>query len=237
MEHQALPNSDGRLDDNLYVVVRVYNEAPVVRDVVVELLSTFINVIVVDDGSTDGTLRQLQGLPIHLLQHSVNLGAGAAMQTGIEYALRQEAKAVIIFDADGQHRVEDASGMYGKFKKQGCDVVIGSRFLGTTTNMPWTRKLILKLAIIFSNLTTRTKLTDTHNGLRLFSRKAASVLNITQTGMAYASEMLHQLVDQGMEINEYPVTINYTDYSLSKGQSSLNALNILIDLFIGRFMK
>ena len=88
-----------------------------------------------------------------------------------------------------------------------------------------------------ANLTAGTKMTDAHNGLRALSRKAASCLAISQSGMAHASEIMSQLRLHKMDIREVPVQINYTEYSLAKGQSSLNSINILVDLVIGRFLK
>ena len=141
------------------------------------------------------------------------------------------------FDADGQHRVEDALAILDALMSTECDVVFGSRFLGRAENIPFHRKVILKAAIWLSNLTSSTKLTDSHNGLRGFNRRAASVLEITQNGMAYASETLTQLKNAYMRIREIPVTIDYSEYSLGKGQSSLNAVNIVIDLILGRLMR
>jgi hypothetical protein len=119
----------------------------------------------------------------------------------------------------------------------GCDAVCGSRFLGTTSNVPRTRKILLKAAVSLANLTTGTRMTDAHKGLRALSRKAAACLDLSQSGMAHASEIISQLRQHNMLIREVPVRIDYTEYSLAKGQSSLNSINILLDLVIGRFLK
>ena len=221
----------------VFVIVRAYNEANVIRNVVGKLCEHFDHIVVVDDGSRDSTAACLRGLNVTLIRHCVNLGGGAALQTGITYALSQGAEWILTFDADGQHRIEDASSLLNVLQSENCDVVFGSRFLGTTVDIPTIRKLILRVARCFSNLTSGTRLTDTHNGLRGFSRTAASLLDITQNGMAYASEILNQLKKGNLTIREIPATIQYTHYSLSKGQSSLNAINILIDLVVGRLMR
>jgi glycosyltransferase involved in cell wall biosynthesis len=171
------------------------------------------------------------------LTHLINIGQGAALQTGISYALRKGANAIVSFDADGQHQVSDVIEMLEVLDQQDCDVVLGSRFLGTTKGISAGRKLLLRAAVIFSNLTTRVKLTDAHNGLRVMNRRAAACLNITQFGMAHATEVIQQFQAAGMRIREHPVTIHYTDYSMAKGQRSLNAVNVLLDLLIGRFFK
>ena len=193
--------------------------------------------MVVNDGSSDSTLQILRELGVTTLTHLINIGQGAALQTGISYALRKGARAIVSFDADGQHQVSDVIEMLGVLDKQDCDVVLGSRFLGTTKGISSGRKLLLRAAVIFSNLTTRVKLTDAHNGLRVMNRRAAACLNITQFGMAHATEVIQQFQAAGMRIREHPVTIHYTDYSMAKGQRSLNAVNVLLDLLIGRFFK
>ena len=224
-------------DSRVFVVVRAYNEAPVIRDVVAPLCDHFDHIVVVDDGSTDSTAACLHGLKVTLISHSVNLGGGAALQTGISYALSRGADWILTFDADGQHGIDDALAVLESLQSDNCDVVFGSRFLGSAINIPKTRALLLIAARWFSNLTSGIRLTDTHNGLRGFNRKAASLLDIQQNDMAYASEILHQLKQGNMTIREIPVTIKYTEYSRRKGQASSNAITILIDLIMGRLIR
>ena len=219
------------------MVVPAYNEGRVLGGVIKSVLKTFPKIIVVNDGSSDDTSALLRALPVTVANHHINLGQGAALQTGITSALERGARYIVTFDADGQHRVEDALTALRILSEGKCDAVCGSRFLGVASNIPPIRKVILKAAVHFVNLTTGTKLTDAHNGLRVLSRKAASCLDICQPGMAHASEIITQLTQQKMVICEVPVKINYTEYSISKGQSSLNFINTLIDLFIGRFLK
>lgn len=220
-----------------FVVVPAYNEARVIRDVIEHLSSTFPNIVVVNDGSSDGTTAALTGLPATVVKHHINLGQGASLQTGITFALERGASYIVTFDADGQHRAEDALSALRVLSKGECDVVCGSRFLGISSNIPRLRKIILKAAVGLANLTAGSRMTDAHNGLRALSRKAASCLDISQSGMAHASEIISQLGKHTMKIREVPVQIHYTEYSLAKGQSSFNAINILVDLVIGRFLK
>ena len=220
-----------------FVIVPAYNEARVIGDVVRGLLTSFPNVVVVNDGSSDDTAAVLKGVPATVVTHYINLGQGAALQTGIKHALERGASYVVTFDADGQHRVEDALEAVRLLSEGGCDAVCGSRFLGTASNVPRFRKLVLKTAVGLANLTTGTRMTDAHNGLRALSRKAASCLQLSQSGMAHASEIISQLRAHKMQIREVPVQIHYTEYSLAKGQSSMNGINILFYLVIGRFLK
>ena len=220
-----------------FVVVPAYNEGRVIGDVITGLASTFPNVVVVNDGSSDETAEILRGLPAIVVKHQINLGQGASLQTGITFALERGAKYIVTFDADGQHRAEDALSALRLLDEGQCDVVCGSRFLGITSNVPLMRKVILKTVVGLANLTAGAKMTDAHNGLRALSRRAASCLDIHQSGMAHASEIMSQLRNHRMNIREVPVQVNYTQYSLAKGQSSLNSINILVDLVIGRFLK
>jgi polyprenyl-phospho-N-acetylgalactosaminyl synthase len=220
-----------------FVVVPAYNEAPLLGAVIGGLAATFRNIVVVDDGSSDDTGAVLSGLPVTVVKHHINLGQGASLQTGITFALERGASYVVTFDADGQHRPEDALAALRVLDQGGCDIVCGSRFLGTASNVPRLRRVILRAAVGLANLTSGSRMTDTHNGLRALSRAAASCLDISQSGMAHASEIISQLREHNMVIREVPVQILYTEYSLSKGQSSLNSINILVDLVVGRFLK
>jgi polyprenyl-phospho-N-acetylgalactosaminyl synthase len=220
-----------------FLVVPAFNEGLVIHNVISGLLATFPNVIVVNDGSSDDTAAVLRTLPVTAVTHPVNLGQGAALQTGITLALERGADYVLTFDSDGQHRPEDALAALQRLAQGDCDVVCGSRFLGKKSNVPGFRKLLLKSAVAWVNVTSKSRMTDAHNGLRALNRKAASCLDIYQSGMAHASEIVGQLREHGMVIREVPVQIAYTEYSMAKGQSSLNSINIVVDLLVGRFMK
>jgi glycosyltransferase involved in cell wall biosynthesis len=172
-----------------------------------------------------------------VLRHPVNLGQGAALQTGITYALRRGADLVVTFDADGQHRVADIPLLIGRLDEAGAEVCFGSRFLGQAVGIPRTRRLLLKAAVWFTYFTSGVKLTDAHNGLRLFTRAAAASLRIRQNRMAHASEIVEQVGRAGLPITEAPVTILYSAYSLQKGQRLSNSLSIVGDLLMDRIRR
>lgn len=220
-------------DPRTWVVVPLYNEASVIGNVVRSLLPHFPHVVCVDDGSTDGSAAAARTAGAHVVTHPVNLGQGAALQTGIEYALSQpECKYIVTFDADGQHRVEDAVGMVADARSADAAIVFGSRFLDDRTNPGWIKRVVLKTAVWVTNLTTSVKLTDAHNGLRVIRRDAASHIQLKQDRMAHATEIVLQLGDTGLPWIEHPVELLYTDYSKAKGQSVLNSVNILVDLIV-----
>jgi hypothetical protein len=114
--------------------------------------------------------------------------------------------------------------------------VLGSRFLGEASGLPWTRWIVLKLGVVFTRLFSQVRVTDTHNGLRAFSRHAAERIRIYENRMAHASEILHQLHLLGLRYCERPVTIHYSTETLAKGQSSWNAIAIVSQFIMGRFV-
>jgi glycosyltransferase involved in cell wall biosynthesis len=222
--------------DDVVVIVRVYNEAPVVRSVIDQLTGAGLTVIAVDDASTDGSAEEIDRTGALRVTHPVNLGAGGALQTGLDAALKfTDAQYIACFDADGQHQVVDLLGMIDKIR-QGYDVVIGSRFLDGKTEMSPLRRLILRTATRVFNRSAGTRLTDAHNGLRLMTRSVAASTRLSHAGMAYASELERHLTRAEHRVTEHPVHILYTEYSRSKGQPLLNSVNILVDTLTHRFM-
>src|SRR6266850_1789428 len=186
---------------NPWVVVAAYNEAPVVGTVVSGIRRARYAVVVVDDGSGDRTddVALLAGAVV--VRHPINLGQGAALQTGIDFAL-------------------------------------GSRFLtGATANLPVSRRILLSAALWFTRASTGLPVTDTHNGLRAMTARGARAISLRQNRMAHASEILHQIAQSRLRFVEVPVNIEYSAYSLGKGQRITDALTILIDLFARRLYR
>jgi glycosyltransferase involved in cell wall biosynthesis len=226
----------------VYVVIAAYNEAAVIARVVGEVKRAGYRVVTVDDGSRDETAAVAREAGAVVLKHPFNLGQGAALQTGIEYALAQSAEVqraevIVTFDADGQHRVADITRLVEALAAERADFVLGSRFLGHSPNLPPLRRLLLQAATLFTRLTTGLQLTDTHNGLRAMTRRGAAAIRLRQNRMAHASEFLSQVAASGLRYVERPVTIEYTAYSLAKGQNMRDAILILLDLFARRLYR
>lgn len=216
--------------DDAWLVVPLFNEAAVVGDVVRGVLPTFPHVVCVDDGSSDGSAAVARAAGARVLEHPVNLGQGAALQTGITYALSRGARYVVTFDADGQHRVEDAADMVDLARREDVAIVFGSRFLDDRTDAGLLKRIVLKVAVWFTNQSTGLRLTDAHNGLRVMRADAARGVRLRQDRMAHASEIVLQLGRTRLPWRERPVHVLYTDYSRGKGQSLWNSVNILVDL-------
>jgi glycosyltransferase involved in cell wall biosynthesis len=224
------------INDDACVVVPMFNEATSVGKVVADLRHAFPRVVCVDDGSADQSDRVAALAGATVVRHPVNLGQGAALQTGFTFALTDPSvRHVITFDADGQHNRADAERMLQIARDEQVDVVLGSRFLTQAdVGIPALRRIVLRAATRITRATTGLKLTDTHNGLRVLSRTAVEAMDLTLDGMAHASQLLSQVAYRRLSYVEAPVTIAYTEYSLARGQSNVNALNIAFDLALER---
>ena len=212
-----------------WVVIAAYNEAAVIEQVVVSVVQAGWHVVVVDDGSGDATRDRARAGGATVLRHSINLGQGAALQTGVDYAIRRGARAIVTFDADGQHDPEDIPTIVDALADH--DIALGSRFLGTVEGATQRRMVLLRAAVMMSNRLAGLKLTDAHCGMRGFRATAAPRLRITQDRMAHASELLKKVQSSGLTYTEVPITVRYTEHSKRKGQTGFQAIRILFDYF------
>lgn len=212
--------------DATWIVVPAYQEEAAVGEVVAALRVRFPHVVVVDDGSIDATGQRAREAGARVLRHALNRGQGAALQTGLEYALARGADYVVTFDSDGQHRVEDVEILLAPLVAGEADICLGSRFLADAHRVPAARRLLLRCALVFTRLTSGVRVTDTHNGLRAFTRRATRRVSITLDRMAHASEVLDQVHRSGLVYTERPVAIDYTPYSRAKGQRASAALRV-----------
>jgi len=236
-EHAAGGRDDTRNLD-VWLVVPCFNEGTVIEDVLTAARETFPNIVAVDDGSVDGSAAAIHRAGAHLVRHPVNLGQGAALQTGVEYARAQPgARYFVTFDADGQHQVKDVLAMVERLRTEPVDIVVGTRFgrpRGEDDQVPLLKRIVLRTVVLLSPRTRRLGLTDAHNGLRAFNRRVAEELNLRMNGMSHASEFVELMDSHGWRTAEQHVDILYTEYSMSKGQSLLNGINILSDGLVGK---
>jgi polyprenyl-phospho-N-acetylgalactosaminyl synthase len=222
---------------DVWVVIPAFNEGAAIGSVIAGLRAYASNIVVVDDGSIDGTAGAAHEAGAIVLRHVINRGQGAALQTGIEYALRRGASAIVTFDSDGQHSPADVPTLVAPLRDGRADIVLGSRFLGSTESMPRLRRIVLHLAVLFTRMVSGLRVTDAHNGLRAFSRGAASMVHIQLDRMAHASELMDQIRRSGLVYTEVPVHVRYTEYSRQKGQRGVHAVRIAFDYFIGKFVR
>ncbi len=220
--------------EQICIVLPAFNEARVISGVVGEVCLSYPFVIVVDDGSSDDTAGLARKAGAVVARHLLNRGQGAALQTGIALGLLRGAECIVTFDSDGQHRVCDIARLVEPIATGRADVALGTRFRGAADEVPPTRRLLLRGATLFTRIMSRTQVTDTHNGLRALSRRAALEIEIKMDRMAHASELIDQIRGRGLRHVEVPVTVRYTEYSRSKGQRTAGALRVLWDYLLGR---
>jgi glycosyltransferase involved in cell wall biosynthesis len=218
---------------SIFVIIPCYNEAKVVRRTVTEVLEKGYSVVVVDDCSKDGSKKQLAGLPIYYLRHRVNMGQGAALQTGIDFAKRKGGSYFVTFDADGQHDSNDIAGMVEFMKKNNSEIIFGSRFLpGALTNVSLSRSFALNFGRYINYLVSGIMLTDSFNGFRLLSKKAAEQIRVRENRMTHPVEILMNTASKKLKYAEYPVNIHYSDYSKAKGLKNKDGIKILFEILL-----
>lgn len=223
--------------NRVFIVVPAYNEEAVVRSVLQELLPLHHTIVVVDDGSSTELSEMVGDLPVYVLRHRVNLGQGAALQTGIEFALEKNAAYIITFDADGQHQAADIAALLAPLAAKEADITLGSRFLKNTSHIPTRRKQLLKFARLVNFVFTGLWLTDAHNGLRAMTANAARKIKIRQNGMAHATEIVATIRKKKISYREIPVTITYSAYSRNKGQTIWGGFRIFFDILLNKIFK
>jgi len=224
--------------DNVYILIPVFNEEKKIESVISELSSSFKNIVTVNDGSTDFTQNILESLNVVILRHSINLGAGAAISTGFKYIQGlKNAEAVVTFDADGQHSVEDAKAFAKEILLCNEEVIFGSRFINSKSNIPTIKRFVLSTVVFFTNILSKVNLTDAHNGLKAIKKTTLKKIDINIDQYGYESQIIHQVSKKNITYKEMPTNTIYTEYSKNKGQKLNNGLIILEDLFKSRRKK
>ncbi|MBU0666494.1 MAG: glycosyltransferase family 2 protein [Nanoarchaeota archaeon] len=222
----------------IFIVIAAFNEEKSIHKVLRSLKNlNFKNIVVVDDGSKDNTFKEAEKEGVFVLRHLINRGQGAALKTGIDFSVLSGADVIVTFDADGQHQASEIKDVVAPILSGEADVALGSRFLNTHSNTPFIRRLFLKVGIYIVYFTSGLKLSDSHNGFRAFSRNAAIKIKIKSDRMEHASEIIDEIHKNKLRYKEVPVTITYTDYSKSKGQSTLNGFKIVFKTILRKIMN
>jgi len=217
---------------SIYILIPVFNEEKKIESVVTELSSVFKNIVTVNDGSSDSTREILESLDVILLNHSVNLGQGAAISTGFKYIQRlKDAEAVVTFDADGQHSVKDAKAFAEEILSCKQEIIFGSRFIGNSSKIPLIKKIVLSVVVFFTNRFSKINLSDAHNGMKAIKKTCLHKIDIDIDGFGFESQIIHQVSKKNITYKEMPTNTIYTSYSRHKGQKLANGFLILEDLF------
>jgi glycosyltransferase involved in cell wall biosynthesis len=222
----------------IFVIVPFYNESSIIGTTITALLQQRYTVVVVDDGSNNNCRAHFKEMPVYYLRHVINLGQGAAIQTGIDFALLKGATYLVTFDADGQHDVKDIARMISKLEEEKLEIVFGSRFLkGAQTNAGKTRKALLHISRFTNFFISGVLLSDSNNGLRAFTSAAAQKLRIKENRRTHSSDIIYQVVKKKIKFGEAPVDVRYSQYSRKKGIQNADSINIFIDMLIYKFLR
>ena len=195
----------------------------------------YSNVIVVNDGSTDNTVQVSEKLGAIVLTHMVNLGPGAATQTGMDYAVKMGAKVVVTLDADNQHCPSDINRLLIEMEKRQVDVVIGSRFLKQDNNVPRIRIILNKVGNYVTAFFTGLLVTDSQSGFKAMSVDFLQKSRISLSGFEFCTEIISMIKKEKVSYSEIPIKVSYTKESMEKGQSFGNGFK-MVGTFIRHFL-
>ncbi len=218
--------------DQIVIVIPSYNEAHRILKVVTDIQQKgYLNIVVVDDGSTDNSMNLLDGLNITILQHLVNRGAGAATETGLKYCrTKLKAETVVMIDADTQHEVGDISKLIEAHISQNADITIGNRFMEDSKNIPVKNWFYNQIANIVTSVLAGKRVHDSQSGFKVFNRKALNSVIIEQDRYEHCSEILIKGIEHKLKVIEVPIRVYYTPETIAKGQHFLHGIRTLVHL-------
>ncbi len=208
---EPTPKNDLLEDLNVVVVIPAFNEERFIGSVVIKASHIAKTVIVVDDGSGDATSQIAKDAGAIVISHQDNLGKGAALNTGFCAARQYNPQVVACMDGDGQHMPEEIDKLIKPIVLQGADIVIGSRYLEKTCNVPWHRTMGHRVFNFLTRLTSGVSVSDSQSGFRAFSPRAVEVLSFCLQDFSVESEMQFLAQEHGLWVEEVPATIRYMD--------------------------
>lgn len=224
------------------IVIPAYNEATTIGEVVKTMLKELKTspyggeVVVIDDGSKDDTVKIAKKSGATAVSHILNFGAGGATATGLSYAQQNGFDIAATMDADGQHAPKDVIKGIDEIIKREHDLLIGSRLINSE-GMSRVKVLGNKGLSLITYVLFGINSTDSQSGLRIYSRRALEKLQWKTNGYEFCSEMLWRAKQIGLKMSEYPIQAIYTEYSKSKGQNNWNAINIIKSLLKRRLSE
>lgn len=220
----------------VFVGLPAFNEEKNIAQMIVSLQKNVDGVLVCNDGSSDLTGEIAEKLGAIVINHSKNLGYGAAIKSLFSKAKELNLDVLVTFDADGQHRIQDLNQVLEPIENGDADIVIGSRFLGNDdSTVPKYRKVGIKTITSISNIAGDLKLTDSQSGFRAYNNKAIRSLHLSERGMGISTEILIKSSKIGLSIKEVPITILYegdtsthnsTSHGISVVMSTLKFVSI-----------
>lgn len=212
------------------VAVPCYNEATMIASVVLRARAFVDDVLVVDDGSSDRTAVMAKEAGAIVIAHRTNLGYGAALRTCFEYSQDHGYDVMVILDGDGQHDPANIPEMLQKMKESGADIVIGSRFLSMQDEVPFYRRVGLKVLDKATNTSGGVPTTDTQCGYRAYGPKAIETIAVSDDSMGAGSEILAVAQENGLTVAEVPIRVRYDLKDTSSQNPVVHATDVLASI-------
>lgn len=221
---------------HVVAVIPAYNEGTRIGPVVAAVKEFVPDVVVVDDGSSDDTAVQAQGVGARVVSHIENSGAGAATMTGIEAARALGADVIITLDADEQHDPQDIPALLTPIEEGIADIAFANRF-GQKNKIPTVRRVFNAIGNIVTFFATGMWVRDSQCGYKAFGPKAVQQINLRMNGFEFCTEIVRESVAHKWRIAEVPVKVVYSEYTLAKGQSFANGVRTAFKILLRSFLR
>ena len=228
---EVIPMTQER-DVAITALIPAYNEEKTIGRVIEDAKRYVQSVIVVDDGSSDGTVNVALSAGATVLRHERNRGYGSALATGFTYFRNNGAGVMVVLDGDGQHDPSDIPRLVKPVIDGQADVVIGSRFMDGEAKavMPRYRRFGIGIVNRAWNIASGEEMTDTQCGFRAYSRDAVEKMEIKETNMSASLEILNQAGAKNLRVVEVPVSVNYVGNTSSTepGRHGMELVNYVL---------
>ncbi|HEY0606518.1 MAG TPA: glycosyltransferase family 2 protein [Herpetosiphonaceae bacterium] len=213
-------------------LIPAFNEERFIGSLVLAVQSYVDHVVVVDDGSSDRTVEIARKAGATVVQHQVNQGKAAAVNTGFTYVRRLRPAVLVMLDGDGQHCADDIPQLLAPVRAEEADVVVGSRFMSVKSDIPAYRKVGQHGLTLVTNLASGVSISDSQSGFRAFSWRALEQLSFSQGGFSIESEMQFLVREHRLRVLEVPIKVIYAEPAkrnpVSHGMQVLNGILRLV---------
>lgn len=199
----------------IMVAIPAYNEGHFIGEVVIRAKRFADRVVVIDDGSTDNTALVAEDAGASVINHGVNKGYGESIKSCFKVMKSSTADVLVVLDGDGQHDPDDILRLLAPIFSGEAEVIIGSRLLSGTSNIPRYREFGIRVITFLYNFGSKVKVSDAQSGFRAYSRKVLDAFTITGSGMGASAEVIIKIRERGFSIKEVPISCTYHSASHS----------------------
>ena len=200
----------------ILIGIPAFNEEKNIGSIIANIKKKYSEILVCDDGSSDNTKLIATNMGANVISHSTNLGYGSAIKTIFNHAKKMDFDILVTFDSDGQHIISEIDSVVKPIIENKSDIVIGSRFLKSSKNIPKYRKFGIKTITTLTNVATRNDLSDSQSGFRAYSRSVIDKISLVESGMGISTEILIKASKNNFSITEVPITVIYDENSHSQ---------------------